>query len=199
MKKKFCLCYFPSVVESDDDSPHLSSKIIAKKSEKKSLSFVKKENKSIHKLPSYSRRKIFSYSNFPRLIKAILFQDPLRNIEQLEFELKSKVGWNKDEKCFKKLENREMEVEEVNRIPQQKVNTSVSHEFSSTKANTCSTWTSCDHQKKKECSCSLSYLIVFAFFMTIFLGKFWAILLTLSWLYSIPYQSRILEGAIHNW
>lgn len=123
--------------------------------------------------------------------------DVQRNIQQLEIELKSKVNWNKDEKCYKKLENHEsrkpeMEVEEVNKISQEK-GSSVSHESQKlsssnwTNPKTCSTTStsSCD-KKKKDC-CSLLYLIVIALFMTIFLGKYWAIVLTLSWLYSIPY------------
>ncbi|XP_055823951.1 uncharacterized protein LOC129892408 [Solanum dulcamara] len=207
MKKKFCLCYCPSVVETEDSvdlllSPNnittvsSSTKIFRKNSEKKTLSSLTKSsfNKSIRKLPS---RKIFSYNNFPRLFKAILFHDSLRNIQQLEIELKNKVSWNKDEKCFKKLENHEsrkpkMEVEEVNQISQEKVS-SISHEsqklsssnWTNPKASSTTLTSSCDHKKKDYCS-SL-YLIVIALFMTIFLGKYWAIVLTLSWLYSIPY------------
>ncbi|KAK4368502.1 hypothetical protein RND71_012294 [Anisodus tanguticus] len=194
MKKKLCLCYCPAVVETDDYSDLLispntvssSSKIIEKEPDKKTLS-------SLPNKPSfcYSRRKIFTYKNFPRLFKAILFQDPVRNIQQLEFELKSNVGWSKDEKCFKKLENHEsvkpeIEVKEDNQIQQEKVISFVSHESQKslssnwTKPNTSTTSTSCD-QKKKESNCSLLYLIVIALFMTIFLGKYWAIVLTLSW------------------
>ncbi|XP_049413665.1 uncharacterized protein LOC125876513 [Solanum stenotomum] len=207
MKKKFCLCYCPCVVETEDSTDLLlstnnnstvssSMNIFVKDSDKKitNPSF----NKSIHKHPT---RKIFSYKNFPRLCKAILFQDPLRNIQQLEIELKSKVNWNKDEQCFKKLENHEsrkpeMEVEEVNKISQEK-DSSVSHEsqklsssnWTNPKTSSTTSTSSCD--KKKKDYCSLLYLIVIALFMTIFLGKSWAIVLTLSWLYSIPYyQTR---------
>lgn len=83
MKKKFCLCYCPSVVETEDSNDLLlstnnnsslssSMKIFDNNSDEKitNPSF----NKSIHKLPS---RKFFSYKNFPRLCKAILFQDSL--------------------------------------------------------------------------------------------------------------------------
>lgn len=124
-----------------------------------------------------------------------------RNIQQLEFELKTN-GRNKDEKCFKKLDNyesrkpeSEMKVEEVNRIPKDKV-TSVSHESPKPLSSNCTkpkyitTSTSYDQQKK---SCSLLYLIVFALFMTFFLGRYWAIVLTLSWLYSVPYQSHYVQ------
>ncbi|KAM3395462.1 hypothetical protein P3S68_004468 [Capsicum galapagoense] len=201
MKKKLCLCYCPSVVEADDDSSDVvlfpsSTEIVQTEPESKTVPSLTKP----HKHPSYSRRKKFSsYKYFPRLFKAILFQDPL----QLEIELKSKASWNRDEKCFKKLENHEsrkpeMEVEEVT---QEKVS-SISHESQKllssnwTKPNTSITTStssySCDNQKKKD-SCSLLYLIVFALFMKIFLGKYWAIILTLSWLYSIPYRSQFLE------
>nr|XP_009757643.1 PREDICTED: uncharacterized protein LOC104210442 [Nicotiana sylvestris] len=212
MKKKLCLCYCPSVVETDDSDHHSpnsvpsSFKIIEKEPQKKTLfsppkpTFLK-HNKNLQKFPSYSRRKIFTYKFFPRLLKAILFQDPVRNIQQLEFELKTN-GRNKDEKCFKKLDNyesrkpeSEMKVEEVNRIPKDKV-TSVSHESPKPLSSNCTkpkyanTSTSCDQRKE---SCSLLYLIVFALFMTIFLGKYLAILLTLSWLYSVPYQSHYVQ------
>lgn len=120
--------------------------------------------------------------------------DVQRNIQQLEIELKSKVNWNKDEKCYKKLENHESRKPEmeVNKISQEK-GSSVSHEsqklsssnWTNPKACSTTSTSSCD-KKKKDC-CSLLYLIVIALFMTIFLGKYWAIVLTLSWLYSIPY------------
>lgn len=98
MKKKLCLCYCPAVIDkegfSDQLSPEtvpLSTKVlIGKKPEKKALfslpkpSFLK-QNKNLHKLPSYSRRKIFTYKFFPRLLKAILFQDPVVSFSPLKF------------------------------------------------------------------------------------------------------------------
>ncbi|XP_059290471.1 uncharacterized protein LOC132044015 [Lycium ferocissimum] len=216
MKKNLCLCYCPAVVETDDSTDFISpntvsssNKVFRKEPEKKDLSSLSKpsflkhnNNKSLHKFPSYSRRKIFSYKYFPRLFKAILSQDPVRNIQQLEFELKSS-SWNKkDEKCFKKLDNHEsvkpeIEVKEDNRILQEKVISSVSHESQKslssnwTNPNTSNILTSCDQNKKE--SCSLLYLIIFALFMTIFLGKYWAIVLTLSWLYFVPYRNQFFQ------
>lgn len=84
MKQKFCLCYCPAVVETEDSadvfhSPNniktlSSSKKISRKETESYCLPKSSSNKGIHKLPS---RKIFSYKNFPRLCKAILFQDPL--------------------------------------------------------------------------------------------------------------------------
>lgn len=90
----------------------------------------------------------------------------------------------------------EMKVEEVNQILQDKV-TSVSHEYPKSLSSNCTkpkyitTSTSYDQQKK---SCSLLYLIVFALFMTFFLGRYWAIVLTLSWLYSVPSWSHYVPS-----
>lgn len=85
MKKKLCLCYCPSVVEADDDSSDVvlfpsSTEIVQTEPESKTVPSLTKP----HKHPSYSRRKMFSsYKYFPRLFKAILFQDPLVSLSIL--------------------------------------------------------------------------------------------------------------------
>lgn len=107
------------------------------------------------------------------------------------------MSWNKEEKCFKKLENHESRKPdmEVNQISQEK-DSSVSHESQKlsssnwTNPNTCSTTSTSSCDQKKRDYTSFLYLIVIALFMTIFLGKYWAIVFTLSWLYSIPYYEN---------